>query len=90
MATGLRFEDKLKGASNFSTWREQITSALKENKIWEFCDKTQTPLTDPTQLATHNKKDVKSRRIVLDGVKDHIIPHLSRKKTSREIWESDN
>jgi 2-phosphoglycerate kinase len=31
---------------------------------------------------------VKERRIIIDGVKDHIIPHLSGEKTAKEMWES--
>jgi hypothetical protein len=38
---------------------------------------------DPVQLAAHTKKDVKAKRILVDGVKDHIIPHLSGKKTMK-------
>ena len=74
MATGLRFDDRLEGDSNFSPQRARITLVLEENEIWEFFDKTQTPPTNSTQFAAHNKKDVKARRIVLDWLKDHIIP----------------
>jgi len=57
---------------------------LMENGIWEFADQKITPPTDATQLADHNKKDVKDeRRIILDAVKDHVIPHLSRKRQPR-------
>jgi hypothetical protein len=31
---------------------------------------------------------VKSRCIILDGVKDHLIPHLSGKTTARDMWEA--
>jgi hypothetical protein len=31
---------------------------------------------------------VKARRIIIDGVKDHIIPHLSRKKTAKDMWKA--
>jgi hypothetical protein len=31
---------------------------------------------------------VKARCITLDGVKDHSIPHLSRKNTTRDMWEA--
>jgi hypothetical protein len=33
-------------------------------------------------------KDVKSRRIILDGVKDHLIPHLSGKNSTKDKWEA--
>jgi hypothetical protein len=67
----------LEGASNFSPWREHIALVLEEQGLWEFVEGTPTPPVDPTQLAAHIRKDVKARRIIIDGVKDHIIPHLS-------------
>ena len=87
-AIGLRFEDRLEGASNYSPWKERIALVLMENGIWEFVDYILTPFIDSTPLATHNQKDVKARRIILDAIKDHVIPHLSRKKTTREMWEA--
>ena len=27
-------------------------------------------------------------RIILDGVKDHLIPHLADKKTAKDIWDT--
>jgi len=44
-----------------------------------------TPI-DPQQLDQHSKKDAKAKRIILEGVKDHIIPHLAGKKTTKEMW----
>jgi 2-phosphoglycerate kinase len=41
-----------------------------------------------TKLVIHNQKDVKARCIILDGVKDHLIPHLSGKTTARDMWEA--
>ena len=88
MVIGLRFEDRLDGSFNYNTWREMIVLVLEENEIWEFVDQTLTPPTDDTLLAAHKKKDMKARRIILDGVKDHVVPHLSGKKTAREMWEA--
>ena len=48
------------------------------------------PPTDPAQLAAHLKKDVKTRRIIVDGVKYHIIPHLSSKKIAKEMWDAQS
>jgi hypothetical protein len=39
-------------------------------------------------LGAHAKKDVKARRILVDGVKDHIIPHLYGKKIAKDMWEA--
>jgi hypothetical protein len=84
----LRFEDRLEGTSNFSAWRECIALVLEEQGLWEFVEGTAVLPGDPTQQPIHLKKDVKSRRIIIDRVKDHIIPHLSRKKTTKDMWEA--
>jgi hypothetical protein len=88
MEIGLRFEDRLDGISNYSPWKERIMSVLMENGIWEFANTQITPPTDAAQLVIHNQKDVKVKRIILDGVKDHLIPYLSRKNTARDMWEA--
>jgi hypothetical protein len=33
-------------------------------------------------------KEVRAQRILLDGVKDHLIPHLAEKKTIKEMWDA--
>jgi hypothetical protein len=45
-----------------------------------------TPPMDLKDLAAHELKDMKARRIILDAVKDHLIPHISEKKSTREIF----
>jgi hypothetical protein len=46
------------------------------------------PSAYPKDPVAHNLKDVKARRIILDGVKDHLIPHLSGKNSARDMWEA--
>jgi hypothetical protein len=50
---------------------------LMENDIWEFANSIVAPPTNPKDLVVHKIEDVKARRIILDGVKDHLIPHLT-------------
>jgi hypothetical protein len=60
---------------------------LEENGLWEFAEGKAVLLVDPTQ-ATHLKKDAKTKMIIVDGVKDHIILHLFGKKTTKDMWEA--
>jgi hypothetical protein len=85
-AVGLRFENRMEGASNFVPWKARVTLVLMENGLWEFANTIITPSTDPKDLATHELKDVKSRRIILYAVNDHLIPHISEKKSTREMF----
>jgi hypothetical protein len=61
---------------------------LEERGLWEFVEGTAVLPTDPTQQPTHNKKDVKARIIIIDAVKDHIIPHMIGKNTAKDMWEA--
>jgi hypothetical protein len=84
----LWFEDRSDEVSNYSPWKERIMLVLMENDIWEFSNSIVAPPVDPKYLAAHKLKDVKHIKIILNGVKDHLIPHLSRKTTSRDVWEA--
>ena len=80
MDIGLRFEDRLDGAMNFNPWKERIALLLEENEIWEIVEKTQVVPIDTTLLVAYNKKNVKAKRILLDVMKDHIIPRVRKEK----------
>jgi hypothetical protein len=54
--------------------------ALKEYDLWELVDKVVVPPIDPQALEAHEKKEIKVEWVILDSMKDHIIPHLSEKK----------
>ena len=55
------------------------------NDSWELESTTVTPPTDATKLAKHKKNDAKARLLILDAVRDHIIPHILGKKIAREM-----
>ena len=38
--------------------------------------------------ATHKNNLVKSKRIIGDSVMDHLIPHMSLFKTSKEVFDA--
>jgi transposase InsO family protein len=96
MATGLRVEDRLDGAANFSSWKARIVLLFQENELWDIVEgTTATPVgatpvvaipTDPAALTAFTKKDIKAKRILFDVVKDHIIPHVSSKTYVHEMW----
>jgi hypothetical protein len=87
-SVGIRVEDILDGPSNLCPWRECISLVLEENGLLEIAKGKVAAPADLVQLIAHTKKDVKARRILVDGVNDHIILHLPSKKTSKEMWET--
>ena len=92
MVSGLRVEDRLDGVANFNPWKARIALILEENELWDIVVSTATnPFTVPTDATlkiAFMKKDVKARRIILDAVRDHIIPHISGKDHAHQMWSS--
>ena len=44
--------------------------------------------TDAVAFAAFNKKDIMAMMIILDVVKDHVIPHISVKDHAHEMWSA--
>jgi hypothetical protein len=86
--TSLIIEDRLYGAYNFLSWKARLTLLLKEYELWDLVDKLVVPPTNMTSLEDHNKKDIKEERVLLDSVKNHLIPHLFENKMTKEIFYS--
>ena len=87
MATCLRFEYRLVGASNFSPWKERIIPLLEKHELWYIVEKTAIVPMDATLLVAFNKRNVKSERNIIDAIKYHVIPHVRGKKYAFEMWE---
>ena len=65
-----------------------ITRILDVSDAEEHIDSTKVAPTDQADLATWKKIDSRAMLIIMDGVKDHIVPHLSGKKTASEMWKA--
>jgi hypothetical protein len=64
-----------------------MSVVLKENKIWNYVIfVVVAPTKYLVSLDLHEVKEAKSHRIILDEVKDHLIPHLAEKKKAKEMW----
>ena len=42
---------------------------------------------DARELTIH-KKEVNANRVLLDSMKDHLIPHISEKKTTKDMYNA--
>lgn len=66
-----------------------MTAVLKESRLWVNFNTVMTPPTsDPIALEIHDVKEARAQRVILDGVKDHLIPHLAEKKSAHEMWDT--
>ena len=87
-------KDRLDRAGNFIPWKARILLVLEENELWdEIVNHTTihpvelpSATTDQVASVAFEKKDIKAMRIILDSVKDHVIPHISAKDHAHEMW----
>ena len=86
MAMQLRVEDRLQGAQNFPTWKERITRILDISDTEDHIDYTKFAPANSPELIAWKNIDSRAMLIIMDGVKDHIVPHLSSKKTTVDMW----
>jgi hypothetical protein len=79
----------LDGISNYLQWKVCLLVVLKEKKNYSYVNSiVAAPATDPIDLDLHEVKETKAQRIILDGVKDHLIPHLVEKNIAKEMWDA--
>ena len=59
-------------------------------KEWKICSFASTVMTNPTnkdELVEFESLESRAHREIMDGVKDHVIHHLEKKKTSYDMWD---
>ena len=83
----IRYEYRLDGISNYLPWKFRITVVLKEWKIWNFANTKMTKPTDKDDLEEHEYLESIAHRLIVDGVNDHLIPQLEKKKIANDMWD---
>ena len=86
LQAGLQYEDRLKGLSNYTPWKERIKLVLQVNRMWDFAVKKIKMSSNPKELEIWEDLDTKVRFPILDGVRDSLIPQFSEKNNAHEMW----
>ena len=87
---GLRLEYALEGSSNYIAWKDRMEVMLEDNGLKEFIDSDvpKPNSADAAVLDAWQKKVARARRILLEGVKDHIVSSLHGKATPYAMWKA--
>jgi hypothetical protein len=65
-----------------------VALSLKVYDLLELVDKLVALSTNPTTLESHEKNEIKSKRVILDSLKDHLITHLFEKNKTKYMFDS--
>ena len=83
-------EYALQVSLNYISWKDRMEVVLDDNGLKEFIDVDipKPASSDAATPDTWQKKVAKTRRIILEGVKDHIVSSLHVKATPFEMWKA--
>ena len=88
MSHHTKLDEKLEGADNFWAWKYRISLVLEENELDSYIsEEVPVPKGDEAK-ALHKKKLVMDKKIIVDSIKDHLIPHVSSLKTPKAMFDS--
>lgn len=85
----LSLEYSLEGSPNFIAWKDHMEAVLDDNWLLEYVktDIAKPGSTDAQNLAQWKKDVAKARRIILEGVWDHIVSNFHGKETPFSMWK---
>ena len=86
---GFQLEYALDGSLNYIAWKDMMEAVLKDKGLKEFIDRDvpKQGSGDVALLDAWKKKTAKMRRILLEGVKEHIVSNLHDKATPFLMWK---
>ena len=71
---------------NFQAWKYRISLVPEENELDTYIsEEVLVPRGDEAK-SLHKKNLVKTKRIIADSIKDHLIQHVSSLKTPKEMF----
>ena len=85
---GMKVEDHLDGATNFISWKSRVHHILEANDLLNIVNE-KVPEPDAEEDKSHwRKSDSRTKRILVDSVRDHLVPQISQKKTTRKMFKT--
>ena len=81
-----QIEDKLWGVDIFQAWKYIISLILEENDLDQYINGEFLDPEGDEAKDTHTKNLLKAKRIIVDSIKDHLIPHVLSFKTPKEVF----
>eukprot|EP00253_Pinus_taeda_P034531 PITA_34531 len=85
---GLRKQDRLDGASNFGVWKVRMMFLLDGFGLKDYAKKGVAEPSDLDKLRLFQRQVAKTKRMILDGLRDHVVLHVASKETTKEMWDA--
>ena len=77
MKNNTKIDENIEGEDNFRAWKYRVMLILEDHDLEGYAE-DEVPESEGDKEKTKHKKDmVKAKRIIIDSIKDHLIPQLS-------------
>lgn len=86
-STRLRDQDRLDGALTYCIWKGKMHFLLDEHGLKTYAERFVEVSKDSQSLEKYNKEMAKGKKLILDGVQDHIVSHLAYNNMAKEMWD---
>ena len=84
---GMKVEDHLDGATNFISCKSRVL-ILEENDLLKLVNE-KVPESDAEEDKSNwRKSNARARRILVNLVRDHMVPQISQKKTTMKMFKT--
>ena len=85
----MKVEDHLDGATNFISWKSRVL-ILEKNDLVKLVNKKVLERDVEEDKSHWRKSDAKARRMLVDSVRDHLVPEISQKKMTSKMFKTLN
>jgi hypothetical protein len=86
MPVSTNLVDKLEGVENLCSWKYIIGLILEENDLEKFIKENVSKPKEEAAKEKYKKDMVRSKRVIADSIKDHLIPQVSSKNNPKEMF----
>ena len=88
MSHHTNLDKKIEGADKFQAWKYRISLVLEKNELDSYIhEEIPAPEGDEAK-ALHKKNLVTAKRIIVDSIKDHLIPQVSSLKKTKAMFDA--
>ena len=84
---GMNVEDHFDGATNFISWKYRDL-ILEGNDLLKLVNGKVQELDAEDDKSHWRESDARARGILVNSVRDYLVPQISQKKTTRKMFKT--
>lgn len=86
MAPTMKSKNKLEWATNYRAWKARIHLILAMEDLLEILHGKVSEPIDDEEKEKYKKYDIIVMSLIVDSIKDHLIPYISKLDTSKKMF----